>query len=99
MLVFDGKAIAIFRYFVIINYPPCDFLFNKIHFFTVYIFIIKYNTELIFANTSIIEYWFFFDVEHFIPQIAPCVSILLLLYLKKNNNTKNIDDMSLLIQK
>jgi hypothetical protein len=40
----------------------------------------------------------FSDVEYFIPRIAPPVSILLLLYLKKNN-TMNIDDTSLLIQK
>ena len=39
-----------------------------------------------------------YDVEYFIPRIAPPVSILLLLYFKKNN-TKNIDDTSLLIQK
>jgi hypothetical protein len=38
-----------------------------------------------------IDYWFFSDVEYFSPRIAPPVSILLLLYLKKNN-TKNIDD-------
>jgi hypothetical protein len=41
--------------------------------------------ELIFANTSIIKYyWFFSDVEHFFPGIAPLVSILLF--------PKNIDD-------
>jgi hypothetical protein len=40
----------------------------------------------------------FSDVEYFFPRIAPPVSILLLLYVKKNN-TKNIDDTSLLIQK
>ena len=33
------------------------------------------------------------------PELHPPVSILLLLYLKKNNNTKNIDDTSVLIQK
>ena len=55
-------------------------------------FIIQFNIELIFANTSIIEYyWFFSDVEHFFPGIAPLVSILLF--------PKNIDDFSLLIQK
>jgi hypothetical protein len=52
-------------------------------FYSIY-FIIKYNIELIFANTSIIEYLFFSDVEYFIPRIAPPVSILLLLYIKKN---------------
>ena len=62
---------------------------------------VQFNIELISANTSIIEYWFFSDVEHFFPGIAPLVSILLLLYFKKKkkNNTKNIDDFSLLIQK
>jgi hypothetical protein len=38
----------------------------------------KYNIELIFDNTSIIEYWFFSHVEYFMPRIAPPVSILLL---------------------
>jgi hypothetical protein len=53
---------------------------------------IQFNIELIFANTSIIEYyWFFSDVEHFFPGIAPLVSILLFpnnikcMLLKKNH--------------
>jgi hypothetical protein len=52
-------------------------------FYIIY-FIIQYNIELIFANTSIIEYWFFFRMlEHFFPGIALPVSILLLLYFQK----------------
>ena len=46
-------------------------------------FIIKYNIELIFANTSIIEYWFFRMLNILSPELHPPVSILLLLYLKK----------------
>jgi hypothetical protein len=57
---------------------------------------------MIFAiNISIIEYWFFSDVEHFFPELHPLLhvsSILLLLYLKKNN-TKNIDDFNLIQKK
>ena len=80
MLVVDGKPI--FRYFVTIilyckTIHPVIF-FQQHTFFIVYIFIIQFNIELIFANTSIIEYYrFFSDVEHFFPGIAPLVSILL----------------------
>jgi hypothetical protein len=64
-LVFDGKAIAIFRYFVIIilycKSIHSDFFSTRYIFYSIY-FIIKYNIGLIFANTSITEYWFFSDV-------------------------------------
>ena len=35
----------------------------------------QYNIELIFANTSIIEYWFFSDVEHFSPELHPLLVV------------------------
>ena len=80
------KAIAIFRYFVIIilycKSIHLWFFSTRYIFYSIY-FIIKFNIELIFDNTSIIEYWFFSDVEYFIPRIAPPVSILLLLYFKR----------------
>ena len=40
---------------------------------------------------------FFSDVEHFYPGIAPLVYFYC--FILKKNNTKNIDDFSLLIQK
>jgi hypothetical protein len=33
--------------------------------------IIKYNIELIFANTSIIEYWFFRMLNILSPELHP----------------------------
>jgi hypothetical protein len=60
--VFDGKAIAIFRYFVIIILYLVIFSTRYI-FYSIY-FIIKYNIELIFVNTSIIEYLFFSPELH-----------------------------------
>ena len=38
-----------------LNIPHPVIFFNKIIFYSIY-FIIKYNIELIFTNTSIIEY-------------------------------------------
>jgi len=103
--VFDGQAIAIFRYFVIIilyckTIHPVIF-FQQHTFFIVYILL--YNTILnwFLLTLQSINHWiliFFSDVEHFPPELHPLVSILLLLYFKKNN-TINIDDFSLLIQK
>ena len=74
--------ITIFKYFVIIilyckMIHPVIFVSTRYIFYSIY-FIIKYNIELIFVNTSIIEYWFFRMLKKFSP-----VSILLLLYLKK----------------
>ena len=71
-------------------YSTLWFFSTRYIFYSIY-FIIKYNIELIFANTSIIEYWFFSDVEYFFPRIAPPVALF------KKNNTKNIDDTSFLI--
>ena len=80
-LVFDGKAnplfIAIFWYFVIIILY-CKMIHPVIFFSTTYIFysiyfIIQYNIEPIFANTSIIEYWFFFRMLNiFSRNCTPC---------------------------
>jgi hypothetical protein len=87
--------IAIFWYFVIIilyckTIQPVIF-FQQHTFFIVYIYFnIQYNIELIFANTSIIEYWFFSKCSTFSPGIAPPISsILLLLYLKQKQHQEH----------
>ena len=67
-------------------------------FYSIY-YIIKYNIELIFANTSIIEYWFFFGCWNiFFPELH---SLLVYFYcfIFKKNNAKNIDDFSLIQKK
>jgi hypothetical protein len=62
------------KYSYYIAFPSSDF-FSTTYIFNSIYFIIQYNIELIFADISIIEYWFFPDVEHFFSRIAPSVSI------------------------
>ena len=87
-IVFDGKAIAIFRYFVIIILY-CKTIHSVMFFSTTYIFYsiyfnIQYNIELIFAINTFFGCWTFFH------GIAPPVSsILLLLYLKQKQHQEH----------
>ena len=90
----------VFRYFVIIilyckTIHPVIFFQQHTFFYSIY-FIIQYNIELIFANTSIIEYWFFSDVEHFCillslylkKKITPRTSMILVFLFRKQNYSK-----------
>jgi hypothetical protein len=73
MLVFDGKAIYSYilifcdNNFILLNDPT--YIFYSIYFN------IQYNIELIFTNTSIIEYWFFSDIEHFLTELHPLLVV------------------------
>ena len=86
--------IAIFWYFVIIilyckTIHPAIFFLTTYIFYSIY-FIIQYNIELIFANTSTIEYWFFWDVEHFPLELRPLYAFIALFKKKITPRTSMI---------
>ena len=57
---------------------------HPVIFFQQHTFFIVYNIELIFANTSIIEYWFFF------ARIAPPVYFYCFIWKKITSRTSMI---------
>jgi hypothetical protein len=90
--VFKRHVSTTFQLFIfyIVNRSTLWFFSTRYIFYSIY-FIIKYNIELIFANTSIIEYWFFSDVEYVFPRIAPPVYLYFAVGLFLNKNTRIID--------
>jgi hypothetical protein len=74
-------------YIIAATIQPVIFFSTTYIFYSIY-FIIQYNIELIFANTSIIEYWFFFQMLNiFFTELHRLFSFIAL-FMKRFHQTR-----------